>query len=36
MNPFTRQRKALPNNVWKKIEDDYWLQDKGPTESEKS
>ena len=32
MNPFTRQRKALPNNVWEKIEDDYWLQDKGPTE----
>ena len=32
MNPFTRQRKALPNNVREKIEDDYWLQDKGPTE----
>ena len=24
MNPFTRQRKALPNNVREKIEDDYW------------
>ena len=32
MNPFTRQRKALPNNVRGKIEDDYWLQDDGPTE----
>ena len=24
INPFTRQRKALPNNVREKIEDDYW------------
>ena len=32
MNPFTRQCKALPNNVREKIEDDYWLQDKEPTE----
>ena len=31
MNPFTRQGKALPNNVREKIVDD-WLQDKGPTE----
>ena len=31
MNPFTRQGKALPNNVWEKIVDD-WLQDKGSTE----
>ena len=31
MNPFTRQGKALPNNVWEKTVDD-WLQDKGPTE----
>ena len=32
MNPFTQQHRALPNNVQEKIEDDYWLQDKGPTE----
>ena len=31
MNTFTRQSKALPNNVWGKIVDD-WLQDKGATE----
>ena len=31
MNPFTRQGKALPNNVREKIVDD-WLQGKGPTE----
>ena len=31
MNPFTRQSKALPNNVRGKIVDD-WLQDKGATE----
>ena len=36
MNPFTRQRKALPNNVREKIEDDYWHKIKGQQKSEKS
>ena len=31
MNPFTRQGKALPNNVREKSVHD-WLQDKGPPE----
>jgi len=31
VSPFTRQGKALPNNVWEKIVDN-WLQGKGPTE----
>ena len=31
MNPFTGQGKALPNNMWEKIVDD-WLQGKEPTE----